>query len=112
MRGTYDLLGKVDTRDGIGAPLCLCCVEADEEECVVVGDDNGNVGLLLEDLDRAPNGRRLTGSSAADTTHEFEILHEHSDWVTQVCSDSYCDKKLSRRLGTRCSGDRPRFVVA
>lgn len=77
VRGSYDLLGKVHTNGKLGTPQCLCVVEADDEEYVVCGDDNGFVSLLLSEPEENSHSNQFA-------SHQFEILHAHRDWVTQV----------------------------
>ena len=76
VRGSYDLMRKVYTNGKLGMPQCLCLVEAEDEEYVVCGDDNGFVSLLLSEPDDISSNRF--------SSHQFEILHSHRDWVTQV----------------------------
>ena len=64
----------------LGAPQCLCLVEAHDEEYVAAGDDNGCVSLLLAEPEKTSR-RCANGFSPAEA---FEMLHAHDDWVTQV----------------------------
>lgn len=79
VRGTYDIVRRIETRPKLGIPHCLCCIEDEAADYVISGDDCGRVAVLLTDSEER-------NRSVED---RFEILYEHRDWVTQVRPNRY-----------------------